>query len=360
MERAYTLEGGRLLAQGTYGCVFDPPLRCNGKKIAHPYTKGTLGKITEPVDFLAEKEAAEILGTLPVAKKYYILPDLSSICYPTKKQTEPQLSLCKPIKVKPLESFVQFEMPYGGNTLYQRMSDSSFKTPAAFFQLVQELLEAGAYMAAKSFVHYDIQNTNLVLDENNHIRLIDFGQSFHINTFTKENLAMKIKVYIPEYNGEAPESTVISGILDGVPAKVAIRDLIKGKSSLQLADSLLGLRAKDQERDLREFWKTSHSVRNKDFVEFFKLYWPGFDAFMIGTNIIMCMYRFMMIPSFTESKEWREKSGRIYELLRGLLQASPRKRIDAIEALYIYDPTNAWFSEYGVSWMTKKAAQRRV
>lgn len=355
MERAYTLEGGRLLAQGTYGCVFDPPLRCNGKKVS---VKGTLGKITEPVDFLAEKEAAEVLGTLSVAKKYFVLPDLQSICYPTKKQTEPQLSLCKPIKLKALESFVQFEMPYGGNTLYQRLADSNFKTPAAFFQIVQELLEAGAYMAAKSFVHYDIQNTNLVLDENNHIRLIDFGQSFYIKTFTKEKLAMKIKVYIPEYNGEAPESTVISGILDGVPAKVAIRDLVRGKPSLQLADSLLGLRAKDQERELREFWKTSHAVKNKDYVEFFKLYWPGFDAFMIGANIIMCMYRFMMIPSFTESKEWKDKSGRLYQLLRGLLQASPRKRIDAIEALHIYDPKNAWFSEYGVSWISEKAAQR--
>ena len=72
------------------------------------------------------------------------------------------------------------------------------------------------------------------------------------------------------------------------------------------------------------------------------------------------MYRFIMIPSFAESKEWKDKSGRIYEVLRGLLQASPRKRIDAIEALHIYDPTNAWFSEYGVSWMAKKAEQRRV
>jgi hypothetical protein len=54
---ALNMRGGRKLGEGGYGCIFDPPLICHGKKIR---AKGNMiGKLTE---------AEEIAGEITVAK----------------------------------------------------------------------------------------------------------------------------------------------------------------------------------------------------------------------------------------------------------------------------------------------------
>ena len=64
------LRGGSLLGSGTYGCIFTPPLLCKDDKKT---TKTSLGKITEPVDFVIEAKAGKVLGHLGLP--YFVLPD---------------------------------------------------------------------------------------------------------------------------------------------------------------------------------------------------------------------------------------------------------------------------------------------
>ena len=353
----YVLQGGKLIGKGTYGCVFDPPLKCKSKY--GPVKKNRVGKVTQPVDFAAEAEAAKELQSLGIAQTYFILPDLQSSCEiaNVSKQTEMDIQKCEPIHYEPNGKMVQFEMPYAGKSLFKRLNDADIRTPQFFFRLMTFLLEAGSYLAAKSYIHYDIKEDNILLDESMNLKLIDFGQSFSAKTLTKEVLDLRWKVYNPAYAAEAPESTLFGAILFGETMPKALSEICLQKLPLIQAERLLGLSLSQQKEDLKQFWAQSRAVREKDSVKFFKLYWPGFDAFLIGATLLGVLNRLIFLPSFANSREWIAKKEKVFTILRGMLQASPRKRIDSIQALYKWDPKNAWFGTYGTTWISSRDAQ---
>jgi hypothetical protein len=99
-EGGATQEGGRIVGQGAYGCIFTPPLRCLNKKKSTG-RRDKLGKLTEKSDIANEIGAAMIFR--PFAKeasKYFILPEIDTLCKPdlvTAKRSEKELSACEPL-----------------------------------------------------------------------------------------------------------------------------------------------------------------------------------------------------------------------------------------------------------------------
>ncbi len=354
----YVLQGGKLIGKGTYGCIFDPPLKCKSKYV--PNKKHNVGKITQPVDYAAEAEAAKEFSFSDIASKYFILPDLSTSCEiaDISAQTEKDIQKCDPLFYEPNIKMVQFQMPYAGKSLYKRINDADIRTPEFFYKLMTFLLEAGAYLAAKSFVHYDIKEDNILLDENGNLKLIDFGQSFSAKRLTSEVLDLRWKIYNPAYAAEAPESTVFSAMLFGDSASKTVSEVCMQKLPLIQAERLLGISRAQQKKDLWQFWNQSRAVRERDAVKFYKLYWPAFDAFLIGTTLLSVLNRLIFLPSFAQSRQWLFKREKVFTILRGLLQASPRKRIDSIQALHIWDPKNAWFDTYGTTWISSRESQQ--
>jgi serine/threonine protein kinase len=354
----YVLQGGKLIGKGTYGCVFDPPLKCKSKYV--PTKKNKVGKITQPVDFAAEAEAARELANLAVAKEYFILPDLQSSCEiaDISKQSDMDIQKCDPLFYDTNVKMVQFQMPYAGKSLFKRINDADIRTPHFFFRLMTFLLEAGSYLAVKSFVHYDIKEDNILLDDRMNLKLIDFGQSFSAKTLNKDVLDLRWKIYNPAYAAEAPESTLFSAMLFGESVSKAMSEISSQKLPLLQAERILGLPLAQQKKDLQLFWAQSRAVREKDPVRFYKLYWPGFDAFLIGTTLLSVLNRLIFLPSFVNSRDWITKKDKVFTILRGLLQASPRKRIDSIQALYKWDSTNAWFETYGTTWISSRESQK--
>lgn len=354
----YVLHGGKLIGKGTYGCVFDPPLKCKSK--FNPVKKQTIGKVTQPVDFVAEAEAARELNSLEVSQKYFVLPDLSTTCEieSISKQTEKDIQQCEPITMDLNQKMVQFEMPYSGKSLFKRINDVDIRTPDFFFKLMSFLLEAGSYLAAKSFVHYDIKEDNILINDMKGLKLIDFGQSFPVKTLTKEVLDLRWKIYNPAYAAEAPECTLFGAVLYGEGFSKALSEISNQKLPFVQAERILGLSRQKQKLDLMTFWNQSRAVRERDPVQFFKLYWPGFDAFMIGGTLLSILQRLLLLPSFTQDIKWLNKKQKVFTILRGLLQASPRKRIDCIQALYSWDPKNVWFQTYGTTWISSREKQQ--
>ena len=55
--------GGRIRGQGTYGCIFQPALKCRGNKIKNS-NASMVGKITSKQDAKNELEIAKILGSI--------------------------------------------------------------------------------------------------------------------------------------------------------------------------------------------------------------------------------------------------------------------------------------------------------
>jgi serine/threonine protein kinase len=353
----YVLQGGKLIGKGTYGCVFDPPLKCKSKY--SPSKANVVGKVTQPVDFSAEAEAAKELSSLSVQKQYFVLPDLNSACEieSISKQSEKDIQQCGPITMDPNQTMIQFEMPYSGKSLFKRLNDTDFRTPEVYFKLMGFLLEAGSYLAAKSFVHYDIKEDNILVNESKSLKLIDFGQSFSAKTLTKEILDLRWKIYNPAYAAEAPECTLFGATLFGENFSTVVSEITTQKVPLIQAERLLGVSRQKQKLDLLTFWNQSRAAREKDPVQFFKLYWPGFDAFMIGGTLLSVLQRLLLLPSFTQNYKWLNKKQKVFTILRGLLQASPRKRMDCIQALHTWDPKNVWFQTYGTTWISSREKQ---
>ena len=112
-------------------------------------------------------------------------------------------------------------------------------------------------------------------------------------------------------------------------------------------------------KKLEDFWKTSKSAKDKNWVSFWKSYWTAFDRWSIGTIFFTVLVSQLTFRSFSDGDTWKNKHAPILVMLSGLLEPSPRSRIDVIEALALLDPGNAWLNRFGgAAWLEKKEKQR--
>lgn len=349
-----SLQGGKLLGSGTYGCVFDPPLLCDGE----PANKNRLGKITSQVDFGIEQKAAERLA--PLGLPYFLVADTKSECRPTKKQKEKNLGKCKILATAELPSLVQFTMPQGGKDLYHRMIDDEIPN---YENLMLQLLEAGAYLISAKFVHYDLSPSNIVVSPAGQISMIDFGMSFAADEISDKTLELRWKVFNPSYEAEPPEINIMTGLVNEkgeMTLANCVTEIMKNKAILKTADTLLGLRLRKQEKELMDFWLSSRSAANKNWVQFWSLYWPTYDSWALGVTLLMALRTLLFKKSFVNVGFWQTKGDLVKTILRGMLQANPRKRLDCIEALKMFDPGNAFFEKFGTTWIESRAKQRAI
>ena len=78
--------GGKIRGQGTYGCIFQPALKCRGKKIKNSNTS-MVGKITSKQDAKNELEIAKILSNIENSSEYVVLTEATK-CIPRSKEKQ--------------------------------------------------------------------------------------------------------------------------------------------------------------------------------------------------------------------------------------------------------------------------------
>jgi len=182
--------------------------------------------------------------------------------------------------------------------------------------------------------------------------------SFSANNITEEVLNTRWKVYSPDWDPEPPEITLITAIRKHHKINEVINDMIRQKGILKYAESLLGLSRQTQLNGFIKFCTTSNSIKNNEWVAFFKSYWSGFDSWGIGVvllNLIRMTTVYYSsisdIPGLTSIKT----------ACKGLIQMNPRDRLDCLEALSIVDPTNSVLNTVtGRAWIKEKNAIRRT
>ena len=83
------------------------------------------------------------------------------------------------------------------------------------------------------------------------------------------------------------------------------------------------------------------------------------DAWSIGHDLASTLYKLTQSNRFMQSAEWDKKRGIVKAVITGLLKASPRERLDCVEALALYDPMNAVvLNSSGKAWLKAKQEQR--
>lgn len=208
--------GGKLLAQGSYGCVYNPSYTCNGIKTDD---KNIVSKI-QVNDSVSKREIeiSKLIKTIPSYKTYFS-PVLSSCIVSMNKFENGELSKCEALNdIKTNEKLLLTQMhKINGETLYyniyntmKNFSQSNIKILMDNYPLILNCIEK---LLTVNIVHLDLHESNiLVKDDNKMPILIDYGFSIIINELRKSifnvskidsNNGINFKIlhkYLPSYN----------------------------------------------------------------------------------------------------------------------------------------------------------------
>lgn len=369
------MEGGHLLGQGSYGCVFTPPLLCKSHK-GQKFKR--VGKITEEDDAEHEIEIANLLRRVPLVKHYILLPDPES-CEPAPiaKQKDKSVKDCEAtsrddsFKVQWNQSRQLF-LPFGGRKPLGNMILASNIHPSSFsfLDFMKHILEAGSLLLVAGVCHYDLHPNNFLQDPYGVVRILDLGQAFDVRTITEDTVKLRWKQLMFGYeedapnsmvtNAEAPEITIINGMRNGYEQDDAILNVVKGKSVFRDMEKVLGISRETSFTLLQTFFSSSESIEKRDWVQFYKLYWTGFDAWSIGSLLLKILQYQISWAEFLQQPEWQSKETMVKLALKGLLNPNPHKRLDCLEALFLFDPNNKWVREFGKSWLEKRQRLRQA
>ncbi len=368
------MEGGRFLGSGTYGCAFTPPLLCEKDKKKH---FGKVGKITmEP---LAQQEIliGNRIRKVPLASHYFLLPEPES-CTPAAEtlQTEPGLEVCRDDfedhgEALDIQDMKQVFEPFGGiMPFYELFTKQSFHPKHFnFVYLMRHLLEAGSTLLLASVCHFDLHPGNLLVDKKKTVRILDFGLSFPTNNINDTVVNGRWKrlrfgfesdaAHPTVHNSEAPELTIMNSIRR---REYSVQDGVKltvlGKAIFKDMETYLGITKEDARDSLVDFFESSKFAKQRDFVGLWKIYWPGFDGWAIGSLLLDTLKNLLLLPEFTQG-QYKTRKSSILATLRGLLEPDPRKRLDCIEALALYDPASPWIARFGKKWLAARKQQRQ-
>jgi len=357
--------GGELIGEGVYGCAFDPPLVCkgqNGKAInkKNNVKKGErVGKIGKVEDAQAEYEISHFLQKIPNSQKYFILVDNLCTPLPRSQQTEKDLKKCKAIENKPLESFAQLSMPFGGKPLSAiRISASNID----LWEFGKHLLEAGSLMLLHGIIHFDLHRGNVLLNTRTTGRLIDFGLAWKPDKLSLSNVPLLYRTFNPAINQEPPEVSVMNGILDGSSTIDAdIKFTIQKKGAIFLYSNLFKISPQTLDKELHDFITGSWSFENKHWYSFYKLYWMKMDSWAIGVMILSLYNDLLRDREFITSDSYLKKKTTMENVIRHLCSMNAASRWDCLEALSVWGPDSPILEKVdAIRWLEVKQEERNA
>lgn len=188
--------GGRAIDAGSYGCVFNPAIKC--AKSAQPYNPKNIAKLMYVEDTQAELDeiakVKKIIETIPHNENYFIISGTYG-CNPDKLSKEDlnafdqecNLFTKKGITSETVNSRLNelslIVMPNGGLNIEKfviELVKLSEKDMYQNFVIMNEamirLLTNGIVpLSAKHFNHYDVKYGNILMAEDGHARLIDWS-----------------------------------------------------------------------------------------------------------------------------------------------------------------------------------------
>lgn len=341
------LSGGKLLDQGLYGCIFTPPLACKYKKTQTRIEKDSdlqLSKLILTEYAKREEAVAQIIHKIPLWKNYFVVSE--TMCQPAVKQTEKDLPLCVPLDNERLSKFRSLVMPYGGVSLNtRRVNLKTFD----LLDFAKHFIQAGAILNLFGVVHRDIHAGNILVDNEDVPRIIDFNLAIFVET---DILDTKLEhQYNPSLFQEPPDSALVNAVKMGYGASTVIRSILAKRPSIKKISSLLGISLESMLIQLESFYKKSKSLQVGDDAAWFEFYWRTIDSWAIGVNLVEFIHKLSLWPEYSAKLDRAMTTLRL--VLRRLCAVSPLDRIDCVQALYHLDPSHFIIRKYAKAWLAK-------
>lgn len=185
--------GGRVIASGGYGCVFNPALKCKSSskretnKISKLMTKRHATEEYEEINKIRNK-----LDSIPNYKDYFLIYD-ATLCTPAKLTSSdlksysekctalPKNNITKDNINSKLDEVMSLSIPNGGLPVddYIYQAGTFEKIYEVHLQLVKLLKNGIIPMNKTNIYHSDIKDSNILIEESEpkKARLIDWGLS---------------------------------------------------------------------------------------------------------------------------------------------------------------------------------------
>lgn len=182
------MKGGKIIDQGTYGCVFKPALRCKGTTNR---VGNTISKLLTEENAYEELKKHKMIDTIDPNFNFHL--QTPTICDPGNFEPKiDNIEKCdiynKQKKTNDKQDFKILNYPYGGislrNYIYSFKQDivldNNIQTGEnkllELFMSMKQLISGFYKMHQNNIAHLDIKLDNVLIEqETNKINLIDFG-----------------------------------------------------------------------------------------------------------------------------------------------------------------------------------------
>ena len=351
--------GGRLFAKGAYGCIYHKPLLCKDEtqKVLESNNEirmdSKLSKLLDEKDSKVEFDIAQRIQVIPLWKQYFLVAEGLCVPAPLSKQTNTEIKDCPIVQDRPNpDDFTKFrllKLSYGGTPLNQyRMN--FHKHP--FYDFVKHLLEGLALLTLYGITHLDLHQGNILVDNANIPRIIDFNLS--IDKKDTHDLVNRLKhSYQLNLSQESPDFLLVNAVHIKKDARTVISDMIENKEMLKMLRTVLGITEAEQREQINEFYNKSPSAQAGDLSKWFDVYWPYNDSWAGGCIIVKLVSKLSLWSSF-EKGDFRLVKERVFATTRRRCHMNPMKRYDSVQALASLDPENYIIRTYAAEWLAKK------
>lgn len=352
LEMFSHITGGAFISSGVYGCVFRPALPCKDGKLIDPKHVSNISKISSMDRKYLDKEIAvgRRIRKIPIADHYFALAR-DGICEaPTDMlRKDSGAGDCEMMHEDDDRKKYMIQQPFGGRDFEKTVLSSYKPETVDFYKIGQRLLEGLVIMAVTGVVHTDLHRENVLIDKHENPKIIDFGASVILGDPVKS----LVREFDPRYAQIAPEMSLWDAWHDKLETTVAARRIATEKGSMAILRIYNGDSVDDQVRKLAEYRMRSSYFKRGDFEGWWAIHWPKIDVWSVGFVLLHLWNKLSKYEGFAKNKVYIEKRRMILDVMRGMMDVNPIKRLNAVQALQKWAPNSVVLRRYAGKWISK-------
>tara|TARA_Y100001970_G_C14167947_1_gene822436 strand:- start:53 stop:1204 length:1152 start_codon:yes stop_codon:yes gene_type:complete len=290
------MQGGGLIAEGGYGCVFHPELNCKGKETKNE----TYVTKLQRNDFSAENEiniGKIIIKNVPKhSLDAHFAPIVHScpIHINRLKHVDPK---CTVIRKGDTSDFILMKIRYIDSTNLDLFIVENTQGNFILLTLISSfnhLLKSIGMLIDMAVVHNDLKGQNIIYSRDQSLPIIiDFGLSIPMTKITNDNLHIYFYIYAPEYYIWPLEVHYLNMLfhINPDPDEAMLRELAHQYTTKNVALQAFSSQfRKKYERlclhELKKYMKMSHKERKTKLLKA----WVSWDNYSLSIIYLKTIY----------------------------------------------------------------------